>query len=172
MKKNLHTPSIATGQLSKSRREFLKKTGFYGVAAAFGASFFTACSSDDDDAPAPIDDDPNDDSTNGEAITIDGNTISIDLEMQTSLKQEAAWLLIRDAQLLVVNVDGSSYSALTSVCTHTGCDNNWNFDGSVFTCNCHGSRFTASGDVVRGPATSPLEQFSVNLQNDILTITK
>ncbi len=174
MKKVNIGSQVTTGRLSASRREFLRKTGFYGIAAMFGVGFFTSCSSDDD-TPAPInaDDDSNDmEDMDGEAITITGDTITIDLNRQTSLQEEGAWLLIREAQLLVVNVNGSSYSALTSVCTHTGCDNSWGFDGEIFTCNCHGSRFNTSGDVLRGPATSPLAMFETSIQENILTVTK
>lgn len=107
-------------------------------------------------------------------ITIDGNTVTLDLshsELQ-NLKNEGEWLLIRDAKTLVVNIDGEIYRAFTSVCTHTGCSTNWAFNGELFTCTCHNSKFNTSGAVVQGPANSDLEEFSTKLEDDILTITK
>lgn len=55
--------------------------------------------------------------------------------------------------------------AMTSTCTHEGCD--MISDGSVgaggIDCACHGSRFDANGAVLRGPANSPLTHFKVTL---------
>jgi cytochrome b6-f complex iron-sulfur subunit len=159
-----------SGSLTDSRRKFIEKTGATLVLASFGAAFFTSCSSSDDMAPTgpPTTVAPGNSST---GVTMSGNTISINLSIQTALNISGNWLLIENASTLVVNVNGS-FSALTSVCTHSGCDRNWTFGNNRFTCTCHNSIFDTSGKVLQGPANLPLTQFATGVSGTTLTITK
>lgn len=158
--------TIKTGSLTDSRRKFLEKTGASLVLATFGAAFFTSCSSDDADQGPTT---PPGNSSSG--ITISGSTITINLSIQSALNSSGNWLLIENARTLVANVNGS-FVALTSVCTHSGCDKNWTFGNSRFTCTCHGSVFDPSGRVLQGPATAPLTQFGTQVSGTTLTVTK
>ena len=53
--------------------------------------------------------------------------------------------------------------AIYQVCTHLGCLYKWSGSNSRFECPCHGSKFTADGDYIEGPAPRSLDQFVVEI---------
>lgn len=160
---------VISGNLSESRRKFIEKAGISLVLGSLGASFFTSCASTDDADPTnpPI----NAPGGSSSGIVISGTTITIDLATQTQLRNSGAWLLVENVRTLVANVNGS-FVALTSVCTHSGCFNNWTFTNNRFTCTCHGSVFDPSGAVLNGPAAAPLTQYRATVSGNTLTITR
>lgn len=56
---------------------------------------------------------------------------------------------------------------VNTTCTHMGCELNWNSAERSWDCPCHGSRFTYTGDIIDGPAVSPL-----TAENDVNTVEK
>jgi len=159
---------MKSGTLSHERRKFIKKSGALAAMSLFGVSFFTACENEEDTYPST--NNPSNSSDGG--ITVNSNTVVIDLGKVTDLQNAGDWILIVSAQMLVVNT-GGEFSSLTSVCTHSGCDRNWSLNSSnEFVCSCHGSIFTTDGNVVAGPANTPLRQFTNEQSGDILTISR
>lgn len=76
-----------------------------------------------------------------------------------------------DREIAVANL-GTTYYAFNDICTHRRCPlSDGELDGTTVTCICHGSRFDiTTGEVVRGPATRPLEVYPVRLQGDELLV--
>jgi cytochrome b6-f complex iron-sulfur subunit len=65
----------------------------------------------------------------------------------------------------------STFLALSTICTHQGCDAD--VANNIVVCPCHGSRFDKNGNVINGPAEQPLVQLQAayNAQTDELTIS-
>jgi Rieske Fe-S protein len=66
--------------------------------------------------------------------------------------------------LVLARDDGGIY-AMSAICTHQGCPTQANSAGGL-SCPCHGARFDHDGNVLAGPARSPLPHFAVELAAD------
>ena len=76
--------------------------------------------------------------------------------------------IVKKGQGKILNLNGKKVAAsrdengqvflCSPVCTHMGCIVAWNDAEKTWDCPCHGSRFKATGDVISGPAETPLEK--------------
>jgi len=67
----------------------------------------------------------------------------------------------------IVKVDGKKCAVycdehgkktvLSAICPHMGCIVGWNPAEKTWDCPCHGSRFASTGELISGPAETPLE---------------
>lgn len=69
---------------------------------------------------------------------------------------EGRVLTLDGSAAAVYRADDGSTSIHSAVCSHMGCLVGWNQAERTWDCPCHGSRFTPGGDVISGPAESPL----------------
>ena len=70
---------------------------------------------------------------------------------------------------LVTRLDAVTFVALTGTCSHESCQIT-DGDAQAFVCPCHESRFSAQGEVLRGPAERPLEHYATGFADGVLTI--
>jgi Rieske Fe-S protein len=70
-----------------------------------------------------------------------------------------------DGAPVLLGRDAKGLYAMTSTCTHEGCDMiaDGRVSGNGVVCSCHGSTFDLNGNVTHGPATEPLAHFEVNV---------
>ncbi len=71
---------------------------------------------------------------------------------------EGGIVVTGDHKVAVYRDRAGTVHALSATCTHMGCIVRWNPTETTWDCPCHGSRFSATGQVVNGPAARPLEQ--------------
>jgi cytochrome b6-f complex iron-sulfur subunit len=146
-----------------SRREFARRASAAPLACV--AALTAACGGGDDggDGGGPA-------APGGNGVTIAGTIMTVPLAQNPTLNQSGGMVLVPQAQALVIRVSATVYQAMTSVCTHQACTVN-SFDGARLACPCHGSQFSTSGAVVRGPATAPLRTYPTAFDPATGTIT-
>ncbi|HUI89031.1 MAG TPA: ubiquinol-cytochrome c reductase iron-sulfur subunit [Anaerolineales bacterium] len=71
--------------------------------------------------------------------------------------------LVPDVPAVLIHSQ-TGFTALSLVCTHLGCTVMQQDYG--FGCPCHGSRYDANGNVLRGPAQNPLRSLRVEITAD------
>ena len=80
----------------------------------------------------------------------------------TSLRElgrgEGKIVELRGERVAAYRNDEGRVTTLSPICTHMGCQVEWNTAERTWDCPCHGSRFTATGEVLSGPAESPLAE--------------
>ncbi|MHB1134015.1 MAG: FAD-dependent oxidoreductase [Chloroflexota bacterium] len=64
-------------------------------------------------------------------------------------------------KVAVYRDDAGALHALSPRCSHLGCLVQWNAAEKSWDCPCHGSRFSATGQVIHGPATRDLKRDKV-----------
>ena len=65
----------------------------------------------------------------------------------------------------------SEWVVLSGLCPHLACPLRADMGGEPgFACFCHGSRFDAAGEVLRGPATQPMKHIPYALTDGVMTI--
>ena len=177
------TKGITSGRTT-SRVEFLRTATPMALIIALGIPLGSCGVTDSGDSSEPNSNDDNDDTSNDDsnndgnsnasAFSVDGNTITIDTSVSggEALASVGGWLIASEYGFLAINIDGTHVRAFSDVCTHANCRNAWQYSNETFICTCHNSVFNSSGQVVSGPANSPLPEYSATKNGDIIKITK
>jgi len=102
---------------------------------------------------------------------VSGSTVSLTIDASSPLSAVGSAALVQSSagSFLVAQVAQDSFTALTAICTHLTCFIT-GYASGVYVCPCHGSEFSTSGSVVRGPAVRPLQKYSTQFANGVLSI--
>ena len=82
-------------------------------------------------------------------------------------------VVLPDSTSVFVGKTGDSdkpYLALSSKCTHRGCEVLWIADSKQFKCPCHGGKFDATVKNIAGPPPSPLQSYPVKVVKGIVMV--
>lgn len=121
------------------------------VAAAAGATWYTVAGPTPRERPGET----------GYSTPSAGGT---DLGPLTDIPENGG-TVFDDQEIVVTRGAGNDVHGFSAVCTHQGCLVTRVSQGEI-TCPCHGSAFDATtGEVVRGPAQSPLPAVAVTVVN-------
>ena len=89
-------------------------------------------------------------------------------DSSTLLKSQAGLLVQSkdggDKIMLVHRGDGSLF-AVSAVCTHMGCEVNYDIKLGHLVCPCHKSEYGLDGQNIKGPANRPLKRYTVRTEN-------
>ena len=142
-----------------SRRDFLG----LGIAAAAAAAC-GGCS-----ALASKRNDPNDPTVQAES-----GLLRLSQEDSAKLLASETSLLVKvkgkKTRILVVHRSNGSLTATSAICTHLGCDVDYDKNSTSLLCPCHGSKFGLDGKNIKGPASKPLKSYAVRNEDGIVVI--
>jgi cytochrome b6-f complex iron-sulfur subunit len=103
-----------------------------------------------------------------EYITITDKKVIVDKAAFSGKRSIVFSLPEFDYPISLLQIDKDNYSALLMMCTHQKCKTEWNKDHYV--CPCHGSRFTETGEVIRGLAEESLKSYPVAVAENKIII--
>lgn len=142
-----------------SRREMLQQLG---VAAAGAVVLAAGCSQQGSSL-----------STASSASCSGGQCIDLSDAANKELTTTGGAMLIDSSgdTVMIVRVSDTKVVALSAICTHAGCSMDYVPGQQVLDCPCHGSQFSTTGAVTRGPARQPLRVYNATLINNMITVT-
>jgi cytochrome b6-f complex iron-sulfur subunit len=166
-----HLITLSSEQpLAPSRRQFCAHACQAASLAAVSA-LLPACGGGDDNGGNPTS--PTDPTSQALPVvsgSVSGRTVSVPATGPLAASNGAALVTSSLGSFLAYRSSQTSFSVLTAVCTHEGCTVD-QFNGQLFVCQCHGSRYTTGGAVANGPANRALTSFPSTLTGDTLTFT-
>lgn len=142
------------------RKDFLAALGLSAGSIVI-SSCLGACGKTDTGSPDPVTPTPT-----------PGGKLDFTLDVATNSEINTKGWTIMNSVIIAKN--GSSYIALSSVCTHQGNPITYNSGSNNFPCSltdaAHGSVFDSSGARIQGPATSALKKYSTTLSGNSLRV--
>lgn len=144
-----------------NRREVIRTFALGGTTLVILPSVLASCEKDTE---------PADNNNPGGGSGTGSLQIDLALPAYAALANTGGYTVV--SNVIVINTGGGNYTALSSLCTHSGCTVSYNASANNLPCPCHGSLFTIGGAVVTGPAASPLAVFPVTKSGNILSIQR
>ena len=148
-----------------NRRDFIPRMITGSAIIAVLPATMSSCEKEDMENP----DDNGNNADEGGEDSNNANTIDLQDPDFVALRAEGGFAY--KGNYIVINTGNDTFSAFSSQCTHSGCTVNYSATSNNLPCPCHGSVFSMTGSVLKGPATRSLQKFSVTKTGNVLTIS-
>jgi cytochrome b6-f complex iron-sulfur subunit len=73
---------------------------------------------------------------------------------------------------ILIKTASGDIKAFSASCTHLDCIVQYDPAQKAITCACHNGKYDLTGKNISGPPPRPLEEFTVNIKGDDITVTK
>lgn len=73
---------------------------------------------------------------------------------------------------IIIRTDTGVLKAFSASCTHLSCIVQYDPASKQMICACHNGKFDLTGKNVAGPPPRPLDEFTVNVKGDDITVTR
>jgi cytochrome b6-f complex iron-sulfur subunit len=144
-----------------NRRDLVQKIALGGAVILFVPSVLQSCTKDTGPVANP--------NPGGGNITPTFITLDLTSAENSALNNTGGSRVVQG--IIVANTGSGNFVALASACTHAGTTVGYNSAQNSFICPNHGSKFSTTGSVLLGPATTALQSHAVSKSGNILTIT-
>lgn len=145
---------MRTGNINEPTRRVV----LGGVAVVGAGALLSACGGSDAPSGGAVTADPGTTSDSGSGS---GGGSGASAVAKTSDVPVGSGIIVASAKAVITQPTAGDFKAFNYLCTHKACPVT-KISGDTITCTCHGSEFSAKdGSVVKGPASSPLEELSV-----------
>jgi cytochrome b6-f complex iron-sulfur subunit len=73
---------------------------------------------------------------------------------------------------IIIRTEAGDLKAFSASCTHLDCIVQYDPASKQIVCACHNGHYDLTGKNVSGPPPRPLEEFTVNVKGDDITVTR
>jgi len=73
---------------------------------------------------------------------------------------------------IIIKTQAGDLKAFSASCTHLDCIVQYDPNSKLIVCACHNGKYDLTGKNIAGPPPRPLEEFTVNLKGDEITVAK
>ncbi len=160
----------ATPAAHPSRRDFCLHACQAASLAAVGAVLPGCGGGGNPNSPSPV-------GSGNTTVTIvpssvAGRTVSVTVDAAGALGATGGVAAIETSlgPFLLARTGPTTFNVMTAVCTHEACTVN-GYNGLLFVCPCHNSKYTTDGTVANGPAFQPLRRYTATFVGTTLTFT-
>ncbi len=142
-------------ELDYSRRSFIKAVAGFGVLIGLGVAIGSV------KLPPPASQSSTATQSTTQTGTTKGSIANVN-NIQVGAPVYFDYPSSGYPNILMKNADGS-LTALSLLCTHVCCECSYIASSKIFYCPCHGSEFSSSGRVIRGPAGADLPTVTLRI---------